>query len=71
MDKKFIFVFIEIGKFILWGKFELFTSKRFLKDWQGLGGGGGGMGSHLKVKEINSKRLKRSPKRYQNSFLWA
>ena len=41
MDKKFIFVFIEIGKFILWGKFELFTSKRFLKDWQGLGGGGG------------------------------
>ena len=43
MDKKFIFVFIEIGKFILWGKFELFRSKRFLKDWQGLGGGGGGL----------------------------
>ena len=44
------------------GNLSFLLSKRFLKDRQGLRGGG--VGSHIKVKGINSKSLKRSPKRY-------
>ena len=70
MDNKFIFVFIEMGKFILWEKFELFLTYAIFKRSAGAGGGGGG-GSHIKVKGINSKCLEGSPKRYQNSVLRA